>query len=105
VKTGGGRWRAPAARARRAELRESVLLLRLEDACEHGLGFINVAVWRRSRPVEDGGAPGVDGHADRGQQPEHSVEDAAGQGQEQDQIRRVVEREAEAELLPAVVLV
>src|SRR5207245_5235820 len=59
VVTGDGGGSAPLAKARRAERRESVVLLRLEDACEHGLGFIWVEVWRRSRPVEHCRAPGV----------------------------------------------
>jgi len=42
VRGDGGRSKAAPRRAaaRRAELRESIVLLRLEDSWEHGLGFV-----------------------------------------------------------------
>src|SRR5438309_3230200 len=95
----------PVRRARRPRARQSLVLLRLEDASEHGLGFLSIEVWRRSRPGERGGAPGVHRDSESGEEPEERVERTAGDGEEHDQIGRVVEREAEAELLPSVVLI
>src|SRR5207253_10995945 len=54
---------------------------------------------------EHSGAPGVDGPAGERGQPVQAREAAAAEGEQRDQVRRVVEREAEAELVPAAVLV
>ena len=88
VMDGRGRAGARQARARLPELRESVVLLRLEVASEHGIACIPVEVWRRSRPVEDGRSPGVHQKPEGGEQPEQAVQGAPRQRQEHDQTGR-----------------
>ena len=55
--------------------------------------------------IENRCAPGVDGHARERGRPEEPCETMSAQRDEENQIRRVVEREAKPELEPAAVLV
>ena len=106
-----GEWSggAPAApplpqsrvRARREELRECCVFLHFEEP-----GWIHdgIELWRaRSvQPVEHRRSPGVHGHSGEGRRPEEAREGASAEREEQDQVGRVVEREAELELeIPA----
>src|SRR5438067_8208665 len=104
---GGGGRRAPPLllRARRASQRTAIVVFRLEDRFQHSLGFLPVEILRRSGPVEDRRAPGVDGDASESEQPEEAAEGTPADREEQDQVGRVVEREPASKLVVTGVLV
>src|SRR6266478_8161722 len=60
---------------------------------------------RLVQPVEDRGTPGIDGESGERSQPEEPGEGTPTEGEEEDEIGRVIEREAKAELVVAAVLV
>src|SRR5882672_11414598 len=56
-------------------------------------------------PVEDRSTPGIDGEAGERGEPEEPGERTPAQGEKEDEVGRVIEREAKAELVVAAVLV
>src|SRR5207248_1978228 len=94
----------PPVRARREQVRLATMFLHFDQPPFVHDGFI---LWhaRSVQPIEDCRSPGVDGYSEEGGSDEQAGEGPSAESEQQEQVRRVVEREAEPELVVPAVLV